>query len=156
MRLPAQTLACYSPRPPLPIWWLRWWRNCPQQPIWPFQSLTRGKNDTALHAKSKNWQAAAVDGRLSGAIANKPVSFRHEAWGLGCCLSTWCFGFQVNLSQREKNCPLRFVTWSVCYQMAQISCHYWISASSLHFIAPIPILCLHMVFQAELDDGQSW
>lgn len=105
MKLPAQTLACYYPNPPLPIWCLRWWRNCPQQPVWPFQSLTRRENDTALHAKSENCQAAAADGGCSWAVANKPVSLWqvwHGGWGLRCCLSTFCFAFTWNASRRNK------------------------------------------------------
>lgn len=104
MKLPAQTLACYSLRPPLPIWWMRWWKNCPQQSVWPFQNLTRGKNDTALHAKSENCQAAAADGGLSGAVANKPVSLRQGwrgGWGSRCCLSTCCFAFTWYSSRRK-------------------------------------------------------
>lgn len=80
------SLCSLLPTSPLPIWRLRWWRNCPQRLVWPFQSLTRGKkkrNDTVLRAKSETCQAAAADGGLSGALANKAVSVRWVGTGEG-------------------------------------------------------------------------
>lgn len=62
------------------------------------------------------------------------------------------FHFHLKFITRKPfTCPVWFVTWSICYQIAQISCHYWISPSSLCFIAPIATLCFHMVFPGELD-----
>lgn len=61
--LPAPALYC---KQPTQFWVLRWWRNCPPLPIWPFQSLTErtgGKNTLhSLVPKLKNGWSAAVKG----------------------------------------------------------------------------------------------
>lgn len=79
-----------------------------------------------------------------------------EAGGFRCCLSTCCFAFTWNSSRRNKLLA-RYGLWhdQSGIRWLKLVCHYWISASSPRFIAPIAILCFHMAFPGELDDGQS-
>lgn len=63
----AGTSACHSAfyslhhhscKQPTQFWVLRWWRNCPPLPIWPFQSLTErtGGKNTHCILSCQNWK----------------------------------------------------------------------------------------------------
>lgn len=76
------SLCVFLPEPPLhckqptQFWVLRWWRNCPPLPIWPFQSLTGrtgGKKYTTFGpAKIENWLESGCEKGMYIVVVIRP------------------------------------------------------------------------------------